>query len=546
MRRDASRSIRLIATRSESRRLAASFASGSRSSSFYNMINPKAPPGATGTGSFGSGGGGTLHHTQLRAGLEHHRNPIVDRIDMLEREILMLRNNPVFATAAAAAAATVPSDGSGNSSSADSDDNGATGGVATSATTDATASAAADELAELHEDCTAPLSPEAFDDLHQFSAKQPELPIPIRRLLLQTNERELMLGANMVKREYQVRLAHTTRGLMMSPFGLAMMPSMVELRKWYELSFSDIYNCPPITSRDDLFKFGRLIRRIYRRHWNVSDLLSNAILEFSQRENWTRQSLDDPRLFHHFEDLQTFFDMFCGTRTALRLLVCHHMVAAERILQIDPASLHPRARASYFGLNPDDFVGALCHKTSVPTIVKKAVRDALREFYDEGEKDQEVTIEVVGDPDFRFLSVPVIVFDIVTAIIGEAVRANYVHRERTARPPTPIRVLISQRSGQDDCVVRVEDTAGGMPHSVTRTSMGYLAACRSYFDDRELCGTSSTIKEGRGWRHSPIRIPYAAVAASTIGGQVSVSSIDGFGTDRVFCIPVKGFVDRSI
>jgi pyruvate dehydrogenase kinase 2/3/4 len=41
-----------------------------------------------------------------------------------------------------------------------------------------------------------------------------------------------------------------------------------------------------------------------------------------------------------------------------------------------------------------------------------------------------------------------------------------------------------------------------------------------------------------GWSHSSIRLPYAAVAARIFGGDTTVTSIEGYGTDRQIYIPM--------
>eukprot|EP00164_Ancoracysta_twista_P003487 GFYU01004651.1.p1 GENE.GFYU01004651.1~~GFYU01004651.1.p1 ORF type:complete len:402 (-),score=11.35 GFYU01004651.1:338-1543(-) len=398
-----------------------------------------------------------------------------------------------------------------------------------------------------------------------------------------------------------VRLAGRARSLRFAPLGLSQMPSIRELRRWYEMSFYNMRVIKEIKSIEDLLNFDKIVHSILDRHINTTDLLSNGMYEFANREDiLTEKKLSDTNLIDLYSGVQDFFEEFCDTRVRLRLLLGHHIYLSSKLL-VDYMPEDQRAAAAkvqdFYGHKPAVFTGQVCMQCDIRQVVFAAIQETKASEVEDKDLIPSITLYVseVGlsepyvyngeksggakDPGaiaheeavakakkrskggtssyvvpaggddfapFTFTCVPSLVYWIVASLVGEAIRSNMMRSECYNVPITPISVVISQGPTLSDVVIKVGDTAGGMPLSVVTTSLTYISSCRQYLEDQQLYSNTSSIKTGAGWNHTPIRMPYAVVAARCIGGDVSVASIEGMGTDRYLYIPNSTEVLKSL
>lgn len=433
-------------------------------------------------------------------------------------------------------------------------------------------------LSSQHEEII-PVDPVILEDLYEFYALQPHEPYAYASLTNIVTVEALLDFARYLHREYMVRLAGRARSLRYAPLGLSQMPSIRELRRWYELSFYNMRVIREIKSIEDLLNFDKVVHAILDRHINTTDLLSNGMYEFANREDiLTEKKLSDNNLIDLYSGVQDFFEEFCDTRVRLRLLLGHHIYLTSKLL-VDYMPEEQRAAAAkvqdFYNHKPSVFTGQVCHKCDIRQVVYAAIQETKSSEVEDPDLIPNITLYVSevglsepyvysgersgsdgdpgiiahtaaakkknkGDTDFKpftFTCVPSLVYWIVASLVGEAIRSNMMQKECHNVAITPITVVISQGSTLSDVVVKVSDTAGGMPLNVVTTSLTYISSCRQYLEDQQLFSNTTSIKTGAGWNHTPIRMPYAVVAARCVGGDVSVASIEGHGTDRYLYIP---------
>ncbi|CCD16547.1 unnamed protein product [Trypanosoma congolense IL3000] len=371
-----------------------------------------------------------------------------------------------------------------------------------------------------------PLTSEEFAELNQFYAVQKVQPLALSNMLrIQTHE-DLYSHARIVRREYLVRVAKRARALSHAPVGLSQMRSIQELRRWYEWSFHDVKSIKAPVDTESALKFDTLLRRVLLRHYNVSALLSEGMHELGRRQRWSEHSSSDEVLSEAFEEMQQFFVEFCMGRVRLRFIAGNYVQLSTKILNVQPKDYEKLTAPMYFGHDPDTFVGQICQRCSLVTLVECAIRSAKL-----CNNDINILLRVSADPDTTFPGIPYITYDILCALIDDAIQANILRSEKYGVPFTPVIVTVAQRKGSEQFSVRVSDTAGGLPLHIARHVLKYWFTYKC---------TDDMLKHAKTWIHSPIRLPYAYCAARVLGGDISVVSVDGYGTDRFLHLPAEG------
>lgn len=379
-----------------------------------------------------------------------------------------------------------------------------------------------------------PLTPKEFVALNQFYAKQKVKNVPFENLMYITSLSDLQQHARVVYREYLVRIAQLARHLNSAPYGLSQMDGIQKLKKWYQWSFHDMQNTPYPENKDGCYRYDRMVRRVFLRHYNVSSLLSEGMIELGRREGWTGVNEE---LIESYSDLEDFFTTFFVGRVRVRFLVSNYMYLSTKILDVkrketehfDPDGL---TVPLFFDHNPNDFVGLICKTCSLLTIAKCAIKEAQKGY------DEEIELKVAGDSNLHFVGIPYIMYDIIFAVLEDAVQANLDRQELMGVPSSKIEVTLAQHPSNERFVMRVSDTAGGLP---LRDS-AHLLSCWSIYNKMNDFNEDNI----RTWTCSPIRLPYAYCAAQTIGGGLSVASIEGYGTDRQLYFPSTGICGLSI
>ncbi|KPA78988.1 putative mitochondrial pyruvate dehydrogenase (lipoamide) kinase [Leptomonas pyrrhocoris] len=379
-----------------------------------------------------------------------------------------------------------------------------------------------------------PLTSDEFTELNQFYAKQKGKVVPCENLLFINSPNDLIQHSEKIFHQYLVRVSKLARHLNNAPYGLSQMPGIQELKKHYQWSFHDVRNTAVPVDKDSLYPFDRVVRRVFLRHYNVSDLLTKGMTEFAIREQW--KSVNDEAMRTH-EDLQPFFEEFCLKRVRLRFLVGNYMYLSTKILDIPKAKYgiddpDDRCVPVFFDHDPADFVGKICKKCSLLTLAKCAVKEFQAKY------DAEIELKLAGDADLYFVGNPYITHDIISAMLDDAIIANTDREELLGKPCTKLEVTLAQTPTNKRFVLRVSDTAGGMTLSQSRTQL----SCWSLYKNIQHHEDALI----RTWTTSPLRLPYAYCAARVIGGNLTVASIEGYGTDRQLYLPSTGLMGVSL
>lgn len=376
-----------------------------------------------------------------------------------------------------------------------------------------------------------PLTPEEFIEMTQFYAMQKPHLIPVEHLLYVTTKEDLLAAGKKLHREALVRLSAIAKTLSLAPYGLSQMPGVQELIRWYQVSFHDFMACQSPKDVKDLDLMDTLARSVFLRHYNVSRLLCEGLCSLAEREGWDTA---DDELAQRFPELQDFFESFYSQRVKIRYLIGNYLHLSTQLLKRPKTSYEAvdktgMTELSFFGHDPSTFVGQLCINTSLSILTNYCI-SVIQEKY----ADAKIELKIVGDESLTFIGIPYILCDIVAALVCDAVEENLHSQEILGRTPTSIEVTLVQKKNCKNYVLRVSDTAGGMRLQDARLAM----TCWSTF--RNCRHYDSPFSARETWIHSPIRLSYANCAANCFGGNVTVASIEGYGTDRQLYVPATG------
>ena len=415
------------------------------------------------------------------------------------------------------------------------------------------------------------LDTEAFNELYEFSSRQPMRRYTGATLKNIHSEESLRQYATFLSREVKVRLAHMAAELAHAPFGFGQMAAIKKLRELHEQSYVEIRSVriDSSASRADIEGFCERLHGVYRRHHVTTDLVARGLDEFVRRNHldegfrashgmggaWSETMSDS---FTEYQDFQTYLEGIFMNRIKVRYLIGHFVEAARQVgaqtdaVDGDDAALvhgldheDQHAAPRHVGMGPDTFVGAVCTKTHMPTVAKMAISNAqLLMNSVSGYDAPEVSLEVHGDPELCFTYVPKQAFNVVTSLVAHSIKQELRLQKATpGRTAQPISVLISQAPDQQDVVVRIRDHANGIPAQD-------LDVCNTFLYNGQRTQALATMagSDGdalKGWMRSSLRLPVAAVIARCFGGDLSIASVHGDFTTVSYCAPTAGFEHLS-
>mmetsp|Transcript_6666 Transcript_6666/g.13877 ORF Transcript_6666/g.13877 Transcript_6666/m.13877 type:complete len:470 (-) Transcript_6666:308-1717(-) len=327
--------------------------------------------------------------------------------------------------------------------------------------------------------------------------------------------------ASFLRRELPVRLAHRVRDLEGVPI-LNSMPSVMEVRGIYVRSLEEMAACPMdvASTPEGEEKFARMLEEIYGRHAGVLVTMARGAFELRKgiREGTVDlggSSICDTREdgemdFERMSDMHAFLDRFYLSRIGIRMLIGQYLSLRQ-----------PEV---------NDYVGTICARTSPYEIVQQATDDATfmcaRKYGDAPE------VVISGGTDMTFPYVPTHLHYIMLELIKNSMRATVEWHGVDSDYP-PIRVVIADGNENEDVVVKVSDEGGGIPRSYMDRIWSYL------FTTADPAVQEGMVAFGEDADHSidsPLAglgygLPISRAYARYFGGEVSIMSMEGFGTD---------------
>uniref|UniRef100_A0A7S2RCC2 Protein-serine/threonine kinase n=1 Tax=Eucampia antarctica TaxID=49252 RepID=A0A7S2RCC2_9STRA len=309
-----------------------------------------------------------------------------------------------------------------------------------------------------------------------------------------------------------IRLAHRIIDLDRVPL-MKDMPSVQAVKDIYISSFVSLINEPKIDSSSSESEFAQKLEALYQRHSNVLVQMARGAYELRQalRSGDIRGANGENGIeFEKMNACHEFLDRFYVSRIGIRILAGQYLALRGPPLK--------------------DYVGLICQHTSPYAIVQHAVDDATfmcnRKFGDAPE------VIISGRMDLTFAYVPTHLHYILLELLKNALRATVEHYGVDAEWPH-VEVIIADKQCNEDVVIKISDKGGGIKRSNTKKIWSYLYTTAdpaiqegmiAFDNDKDHSVDAPLAGLGYG-------LPISRSYARYFGGDLSVISMEGYGTD---------------
>ncbi len=355
-----------------------------------------------------------------------------------------------------------------------------------------------------------------------------------------------------------IRLAKRIKDLERVPY-LSQMPSVQSVKEIYISSFLTLINEPnPATgmggsrSRNRNSSYGgtyntntgtntgnhnvrealfaRKLELLYERHssvlvqmargaYQLRDAINRGqpILHHDAQSGSGSGSGDQKKVqvqFEHLRECHAFLDRFYMSRIGIRVLAGQYLALRSPPLE--------------------GYIGLICQNASPHEIIKHAVTDAY--YMCEQQYGAFPRVIIRGRLDLTFAYIPTHLHYIILELLKNAMRSTIEHHgvENCDKWP-PIEVIVSDGFFNEDVVIKIADEGGGIRRSNMKKIWSYLFTTADSSVQQDGLGGM----EGDSVDHSvdaPLAglgygLPISKSYARYFGGDVSISSMEGYGTD---------------
>ncbi|GAC96260.1 pyruvate dehydrogenase kinase [Pseudozyma hubeiensis SY62] len=307
--------------------------------------------------------------------------------------------------------------------------------------------------------------------LEQWAAK-PATRMTLRQLIffgrtIGRDREKILKSANYVRTELPVRIAHRIRDLQALPFVVMTNQHLEDVYQKYWSAFETFRRFPHIKTMDDNERFCNLLRGLLDDHLTIIPSLTIGIVESS----------------HHLgaKQLDKFMERMLRSRISRRVLAEQHIALSEAL--DDPFHFFNEPERRSEGEEDEhaddigDHVGIIYTRLSVASVVNKGIK-LLTQMFENVQgvgRERIPEVKVDGDLKARFAYIPehleYIVFELLKNAIRATIRKHAGEEERGL-----VRVTIVEGPPEEDLIIRISDSGGGLPDLINQLSLPSPAA----------------------------------------------------------------------
>ncbi|KAG2171662.1 hypothetical protein INT43_008042, partial [Umbelopsis isabellina] len=319
----------------------------------------------------------------------------------------------------------------------------------------------------------------------------------------------LIKSANYVRKEITIRLAHRIRDFQKLPFIVGTNPHIELIYRMYWQAFEKIRQYPPVKTLDDNEKFCDMLKSLLSDGLFVIPELALGAMECSG--------------FIAANTFDRFMNTMLRSRISRRVIVEQHMAITANHNAV---------------WDEEGYIGIIFTRCCAREIAEKCVSLSTEHI----KKAYGKTVNVMMDGDARneaiFAYIPEHIEYILYELLTNAMRESIYNGDSESRP---VRLTVAQNS--TDIMFRVSDQAGGIPHEVFKTLWSYSHAPTGFENFKKIkkLGGSMAEREQQVYGEKlGFGLPMSKVYAEYWGGELSVMTMDGLGTDAYVRIPRLG------
>lgn len=331
-----------------------------------------------------------------------------------------------------------------------------------------------------------------------------------------------------IHRELPIRFFERITQLENLPQGLALMPSIQNIKAWYQSSLEEIAECPQPVCDESSAAFHVLLRKVFERHARIMIYLIKGLHELKEEAEKCNIDVTTSAA------IQQHLDKFYMARICVRAIIHHQLTLVQETqdfasgkLQGDPAE---RRHVGIFDLktNPHELVEHAVHMS----------RDLCQRHLGEA---PEVTIRDCskdrgGEP---FISIPENIVFSLTELLKNAMRA-VVERHGDKIPDGAVEVSFSSSPLDQDISFTVTDKGSGIDRANLPLVYHYLYSTAE--DHKGVIAALDSVSTDSAWGGSVMAgfghgLGLSRCYARAFGGDLSVSSARGIGTRADLSFP---------
>ncbi|KAI8896039.1 mitochondrial branched-chain alpha-ketoacid dehydrogenase kinase-domain-containing protein [Globomyces pollinis-pini] len=362
----------------------------------------------------------------------------------------------------------------------------------------------------------------------------------------------LYQGAQFLKQELPIRLAHRVVELENLPHGLSNMPGVLTVKDWYTQSTQELlefeknvnFGIPDkysITNNGSLqyyhavkptsdyvhemleynSEFIKCIDKIKNRHSPTTTAIAKGVLELKQHWKNTNSPLypgsfneDGAPVLPLPTAIQSFLDRFYMSRIGIRMLI-------GQVIRYGKNAVSRKDL-------PDNYVGIICTKTKLKHVVQDAISNAQMICQNYYSLFEPPAVKIIGLDQIHgeFMYVPSHLHHMLFEILKNSMRAIVERFGEDYDEFPEIRLVVAE--GQEDITIKISDEGGGIPRSgmpLIWTYM-YTTAQNPLLEENDDRGDFRAPLAGFGYG-----LPLSRLYARYFGGDLRLISMEGYGTD---------------
>mmetsp|Transcript_73617 Transcript_73617/g.195882 ORF Transcript_73617/g.195882 Transcript_73617/m.195882 type:complete len:377 (-) Transcript_73617:184-1314(-) len=360
------------------------------------------------------------------------------------------------------------------------------------------------------------------EDEHEimFYSLRHSSPVTLRELyqfgMQAKNKQTILIAAQYLHEELPIRLARRVRDLRKLPFGLAETESIAEVIRLYEKSFFVLRRLPPPKTMALEEEFCKTLDAVMVQHNDVQTLVARGLLQLHQRR---KEAENSGKVIENF-DFGEFLDRFYLSRVGMRVLAGQHIM------------LHQPQ---------EGFVGVIQSECRPAVVCEYAVHDAGRICDLNYGRAPEVIME--GAVDMKLPYIPEHLHYIFFELLKNSMRAVVErHGKGAERAPLPP-IVVVYAEGSEDVAIKISDRGGGIARSGLNRLWTYSFTTAGDTEQKinQILDSSDQRPVMAGFAHG---LPLSRIHARAFGGDLSVVSMQGHGTDVYIYLSKLG--DREV
>jgi len=361
-------------------------------------------------------------------------------------------------------------------------------------------------------------------------------PVSLRDLYRVGQDPRLRLShAQFLHREVPIRVSQRVMELRCLPFKLSESHGVREVIENYTSYVLDLLTMDPPSQDDDLDMFQRYMQYLLQDNTEVVQTMALGVIQ--ARRNVGEKELDD---FARLVDLVLV--RFFTARIGMRFIIEQFVSSGE-------------FKAGFAGV-----IESFCNPVNIAQRAAEDASQLCRQHKGIAPKVMFHTPTANFSQDLHFTYIPHHLHYMLTETLKNSMRATVeTHFDGDASYLPPIKVVFV--AGQEDMTIKVIDEGGGIPRSETKAiwnffhstaeaptpsdgpagatseEMGHWLDVVKERKNREELGTAEPASALAGYG---VGLPLSRLYARYFGGDITISSMEGFGTDLYLHFPKLG------